>query len=157
MKYKTTHVCNFEVCIRGKLEFCRKCRVLANIGLFLNLYFDLSALAQYNKQEKISLGWCLFSHSLSTPSVVRGGTISRVEKRHPKANLLVDTATPSPVISKTNLEMKPWWRLCQGKKRSGWKSSQSCYSEMLICIGLHCLDDASEKKNSVTYEKLQWE
>lgn len=59
---------------------------------------------------------------------MRGGTISRVEKRNPKANLLVDTATPSPVISKTKLEMETVMEIVPGKEKVRVK----VFSELLL-------------------------
>ena len=44
------------------------------------------------------------SHRYFTPSIVRGGIISRVEKRNLKARLLAVIATS--MISKINLEME---------------------------------------------------
>lgn len=53
------------------------------------------------------------SHRFFTPSIVRGGIISRVEKRNLKARLLAVTATS--MISKINLEMETVMETVSGK------------------------------------------
>lgn len=81
-------------------------RGFSNTVLLITLYFDLSILVHYNKQRTFSVHGSLYSHRLSTPSIVRGGMIFRTENRNPKAKLLAYTETSFPVISKTNLEVE---------------------------------------------------